>query len=142
MDVIRDTDSPYPQMLPSGAHFADCVSRLGITPDDIVVVYDTFEVGFYSAPRVAWMFRLFGHSRVYVLNNFRLYVGEGYPVEQGDMLTPEPSEYPVGEKNGNKTIGFEELRDMIQNDTDVQILDARVPGRFTGVEQEANASLS
>lgn len=142
MDVIRDTGSPYPQMLPSATRFADCVSRLGITPDDIVVVYDTFEVGFYSAPRVAWMFRLFGHLRVYVLNNFRLYVGEGYPVEQGDMLTPEPSEYPVGEKDEDKVIGFEELRDMLQDDTDIQILDARIPGRFTGIEQEANASLS
>lgn len=144
MDVIRDTNSPYPQMLPSASHFADCVGRLGITPDDVVVVYDPFEVGFYSAPRVAWMFRLFGHARVYVLNNFRLYVSEGHPVAQGETPTPERSEYPVRDMDQSKVIAFEELKDMIQSgaDTDVQILDARIPGRFTGVDPEANTALS
>lgn len=143
MDVIRDTESPYPQMLPSAPHFADCVSQLGITPEDAVVVYDTFDVGFYNAPRVAWMFRQFGHARVYVLNNFRLYVGEGYPVEQGDMLTPERSEYPVRGVDESRIVSFEELRNLIQSDLEnIQVLDARPPDRFTGVEPEANATLS
>ena len=143
MDVIRDTSSPYPQMLPSASHFADCVGQLGITPEDVVVVYDTFEVGFYSAARVAWMFRLFGHARVYVLNNFRLYVGDGYPVAQGEMPTPESTEYPVRDVDEGKIVSFEELRDLVQRGAeDVQILDARVPGRFTGAEQEANPALS
>lgn len=144
MDIIRDNSSPYPQMLPSASHFADSVSQLGITPDDVVVVYDPFEVGFYSAPRVAWMFRLFGHTRVYVLNNFRLYVGEGHPVAQGEIHMPERSEYPVRGMDESKVIAFEQLKDMIQQGTgaDVQILDARVPGRFTGFDPEANAALS
>ena len=143
MDVIRDTESPYPQMLPSASHFADCVSQLGITPEDAVVVYDTFDVGFYSAPRVAWMFRQFGHARVYVLNNFRLYVGEGYPVEQGDMPTRERTKYPAQRIDESKTISFDELRSLIQsNSEDIQVLDARPPDRFTGVESDANATLS
>lgn len=142
MDIVRDSESAYPQMLPSAAQFAECVSQLGITPDDVVVVYDTFDVGFYSAPRVAWMFRLFGHARVYVLNNFQLYVGEGYPVAQGDMSVPERSEYSVRNADESKTISFEELRDLLQSGSDVQIVDARIPGRFTGVEPEANIRLS
>lgn len=142
MDVVRDQESAYPQMLPSATQFAECVSQLGITPDDVVVVYDPFDVGFYSAPRVAWMFRLFGHARVYVLNNFRFYVGEGYPVAQGDMTVPERSEYPVCNPDESKVVSFEELRDLLQSDSDMQIVDARVPGRFTGREPEASASLS
>lgn len=71
-------------------------------------------------------------------------MGEGHPVAQGEMLMPRRSEYPAHDMDERKVIAFEQLRDMIQQgtDTDVQILDARIPGRFTGVDPEANAALS
>ena len=48
-------------MLPSPALFGRSASTLGVSNDSHVVVYDT--VGLYSAARVWWMFRVFGHER-------------------------------------------------------------------------------
>ncbi|GFS37104.1 mercaptopyruvate sulfurtransferase 1 [Actinidia rufa] len=53
-------------MLPSEEAFAAAVSALGIENKDGVVVYDG--KGFFSAARVWWMFIVFGHDRVWVLD--------------------------------------------------------------------------
>ncbi|THC93224.1 hypothetical protein EYZ11_007306 [Aspergillus tanneri] len=88
MDTIRNTTSKYPFMLPSGESFSTEVSKLGITPSDTVVIYDAPDVGTYNAPRVAWMFRVFGHGCVHVLNNFRGYCTLGFPVTRGIFSIP------------------------------------------------------
>ncbi|KAI9927232.1 hypothetical protein ASPWEDRAFT_121910 [Aspergillus wentii DTO 134E9] len=143
MDVISDTTSPYPQMLPSASHFAASIGNLGIHPDDVIVVYDAFHVGIYSAPRVAYTFRLFGHARVHVLNNFRQYAQLGFPIETGDMQPRPKTEYPLHVGDSSRVIAFDELKSLIQNQLEeIQIIDARIPGRFKGVESEAKAGLS
>ncbi|KAK8461647.1 hypothetical protein SEVIR_1G074400v4 [Setaria viridis] len=53
-------------MLPSEEAFAAAVSALDIKNQDKVIVYDG--KGFFSAPRVWWMFRVFGHNNVWVLD--------------------------------------------------------------------------
>ncbi|KAF7585411.1 hypothetical protein BBP40_010974 [Aspergillus hancockii] len=142
MDVIKDRASPYPQMLPTASHFAICMGELGIRPDDILVVYDAVEIGMYSAPRVAWTCRLFGHESVHVLNNFRLYAEQGYPVLEGEPPALPGTVYPIREPDATQVIAFEELRETIlQRSRDYQIIDARIPGRFSGVQEEANPAL-
>jgi thiosulfate/3-mercaptopyruvate sulfurtransferase len=48
-----------------------------------VIVYDT--LGIFSAPRVWWMFRVFGHEKVSVLNGgLPAWQGKGYPTTSGD----------------------------------------------------------
>ncbi|KAF4242961.1 hypothetical protein CNMCM8980_010121 [Aspergillus fumigatiaffinis] len=144
MDLIRDTTSPYPQMLPTASHFASCVAALGIKKDDVLVIYDAVDVGIYSSPRVAWMFRFFGHDAVHVLNNFRVYVSQGYPVASGEMRPlPSVSEYPVCSSDSDRVISFGELRELVlSNSEGVQIVDSRIAGRFSGEEDEAVAGLS
>ncbi|KAL6629896.1 hypothetical protein ACP70R_029661 [Stipagrostis hirtigluma subsp. patula] len=66
IDGIVDRRIDLPHMLPSKEAFAAAVSVLGIRNQDIVIVYDG--KGFFSAPRVWWMFRVFGHSKVWVLD--------------------------------------------------------------------------
>ncbi|KAL4925262.1 uncharacterized protein BDV17DRAFT_284095 [Aspergillus undulatus] len=145
MDEIRDTASPYPQMLPSASHFATCMTRLGIQPDDILVVYDVLEVGFYSSPRVAWACRHFGQRDVRVLNNFPRYIKEGLPIATGPLasLPPSQQDYPVKESDPREVISYEELHDLLseKGHDQFQIIDARIPGRFSGVEPELNPSL-
>jgi thiosulfate/3-mercaptopyruvate sulfurtransferase len=142
MDVIKDGASPYPQMLPTASHFATCMGELGIKPDDTLVVYDAVEIGMYSAPRVAWTCQLFGHDSVHVLNNFRLYTEQGYPISEGRLSALPETVYPIHELDANQVIAFDELRDTIlQRSTDYQIIDARVPGRFSGTQGEADPSL-
>ena len=64
--TISDRGSPLPHMLPSPEQFAEQVGALGISDRDDVVVYDDSGTNL-SAARVWWMFRMFGHERVAVL---------------------------------------------------------------------------
>lgn len=66
IDGISDQTSNLPHMLPSEEAFAAAVSALGIENTDDLVVYDG--KGIFSAARVWWMFRVFGHERVWVLD--------------------------------------------------------------------------
>uniref|UniRef100_A0A5B6YS79 Sulfurtransferase n=1 Tax=Davidia involucrata TaxID=16924 RepID=A0A5B6YS79_DAVIN len=66
VDGISDRTTNLPHMLPSEEAFAAAVSALGIENKDGVVVYDG--KGIFSAARVWWMFRVFGHDRVWVLD--------------------------------------------------------------------------
>lgn len=141
LDAVKDPTSPYPHMLPSAADFARAMGQLGIRRDDSVVVYDTRELGIFSAPRVAWTLRAFGHSHVHVLNNFRLWCEQGFPVESGEPKPVEPVEYPVPELEADKVVGFRELREIVREQgkegaEEVQILDARSEGRWKGSDPE------
>ena len=52
---------PPPLSLPTQAAFAAAADALGISNDSTVVVYDT--QGVFSAPRVWWTFKAFGHDK-------------------------------------------------------------------------------
>ncbi|XP_019443713.1 PREDICTED: thiosulfate/3-mercaptopyruvate sulfurtransferase 1, mitochondrial-like [Lupinus angustifolius] len=80
VDGISDQTTKLPHMLPSGEAFAAAVSALGIQNKDDLVVYDG--KGIFSAARVWWMFRVFGHDRVWVLDGgLPRWRASGYDVE-------------------------------------------------------------
>ena len=82
VDAIADTSSDYPHMLPTPDGFAEAVSQLGVDNKSTVVCYDA--AGVFSAPRAWWMFRVFGHDNVRVLNGgFPEWQAKGHPVERG-----------------------------------------------------------
>ena len=67
-------------MLPPVEKFVARVRRMGIGDGHRVVVYD--QQGIYSAARVWWMFRVFGHKDVAVLDGgLPKWLAEGRPVE-------------------------------------------------------------
>ena len=67
LDAASDPDTDLPHMLPSVEHFAATMENLGIRPTDRVVCYDGSGANL-SAARVWWMFRVFGHRQVTVLD--------------------------------------------------------------------------
>lgn len=147
LDKVIDKRSPYPHMLPDSKGFAAAMSELGVRKEDTVVVYDTKELGIFSAPRVAWTLRLFGHQKVHILNNFKLWVEEGLPTESGELYSVDCSTYPIPKFNEDKVVSFEEVREIAQDYNKegaegIQILDARPPGRFTGKAPEPREGLS
>lgn len=147
LDAITDHASPHPHMLPSPETFARAMSDLGIRQTDELVVYDTQELGIFSAPRVGWTLKVFGHPRVHLLNNFRIWVQQGYPTESGEPEPAEKSHYPVPELDVSKVVAFDEVR-MVAGDygkegaEGVQVLDARSKGRWAGTEPEPRPGLS
>lgn len=147
LDKVIDKRSPYPHMLPQAKHFAAAMSELGIRKEDTVVVYDTKELGIFSAPRVGWTLKIFGHDNVHVLNNFKLWVEEGFPTESGELYNVECCPYPIPQLNESKVADFDQVREIAQDynkegSEGVQILDARPNGRFTGEAPEPRAALS
>jgi len=70
LELCRDLKSPYKMMLPSAREFADYVGvELGISNDSHVIIYDNHpQHAIFSSPRLWWMFRVFGHDNVSILN--------------------------------------------------------------------------
>ena len=134
-------------MLPSASDFAKAMSALGIKRDDTVVVYDSHEMGIFSAPRVGWTLKAFGHDSVHVLNNFKLWVEEGFPTESGEFYDVDTCVYPIPQFDTSKVVDFEEVREIAKDHNKegaerVQILDARSKGRWSGSDPEPREGLS
>lgn len=147
LDKVKDKHSPYPHMLPSPKNFAQAMSELGIRRDDTVVVYDSPELGIFSAPRVSWTLRVFGHPKVHILNSFKQWVEEGYPTESGNLFTVECNPYPIPELDESKVASYEDVREVAldynkEGAEGIQIIDARPHARFTGEAPEPREGLS
>lgn len=133
-------------MLPTPSDFAKAMSGLGIKKDDTVVVYDSYESGIFSAPRVGWTLRAFGHDSVHVLNNFKLWVEEGYPTESGEFWDVDTCPYPIPQFDASRLIEYEEVKEVVKDYNKegaegVQILDARPTGRWSGKDPEPRPGL-
>ena len=66
IDTVKDPENDLPHMLPAPELFSSQVRQMGIGDGDRIVVYD--RLGMFSAPRVWWSFRVFGHENVAVLD--------------------------------------------------------------------------
>lgn len=132
LDEIRDKSNPVPMMLPKPEDFAAQVGALGIGSAHRLVVYDGDP--YFSAPRVAFMFRVMGHDAVAVLDGgFPKWRAEGRPVEAGEVTRPPAVFTPRFRPQMVKS-----LDDMRANLTShaFQVADSRNPERFTGREPE------
>jgi len=149
LDDVKDHDSKYPHMLPTAEGFAEAMQKMGIRKDDEVVIYDSKELGIFSAPRVGWTFKVFGHPSVHVLNNFRLWVEQGYPTESGEVQVEAEarSHYPEPSVDPERVVKFAEVKDIAKDygkegAEGIQILDARPRGRWAGTSPEPRPGLS
>jgi len=128
VEAVADHTSPYPHTLPSSEVFALAASSLGIDHDTDVIVYDQNGITF-AAARAWWMFRVFGHDRVFVLNGgLPAWINAGLPTDTGvpalataKVFTPlfRPELYR----------SFEDMERISETDSET-ILDARPPMRF------------
>ncbi|XP_049482236.1 thiosulfate sulfurtransferase isoform X2 [Panthera uncia] len=137
IEECRNAASPYEMMLPSEADFAHYVGRLGISNQTHVVVYDGDHLGSFYAPRVWWMFRVFGHRTVSVLNGgFRNWLKEGHPVTS-EPSRPEPANFEATlDRSLLKT--YEQVLENLESKR-FQLVDARSQGRYLGTEPEPDA---
>ena len=86
MTELKDEESPFGYMLPTADGFAAKMTELGISNDTQVVVYVSAVP--WWATRLWWMFRVFGHENVAVLNG-----GLGKWNAEGRALSTETANY-------------------------------------------------
>jgi thiosulfate/3-mercaptopyruvate sulfurtransferase len=132
IDEISDTSSSLPHMLPSPEKFTSRVRKLGLGDGVRIVVYDTH--GLMSAARVWWMFRVFGHRDVAVLDGgLPKWIAEGRPLED---LPPMPRErHFTARLNTFLVREADQIKDNLTSGRE-QVVDARASGRFTGAEAD------
>ena len=119
-DVMRDYVSPEA--------FAAMCSARGITPDSTVVVYgDNFN---WWAAYALWVFSLFGHADVRLLDGGRAkWVAEGRDMTT-DATVATPSTYPVVPRDDATIRAFKE--DVLKHIGNGPLVDVRSPGEFSG----------
>lgn len=139
ISTIADITSPYPNTLPKAADFSNHIETFGIDNKTPIVVYDT--TGSMGASRAWWMFRVFGHAHIRVLDGgLQKWLAENKPVT--NQATPPPSH------RGNFTAAYQpnlvatlaEMRHAVTHNT-ATILDARSPARYHGTEAEPRPNM-
>ncbi len=137
IDDIADTVSPLPHMLPSPEKFSSRVRKLGLGDGSRIVVYDSG--AWMAAPRVWWMFRVFGHDDVAVLDGgLAKWLAEGRPVDDRPVMPRE--RHFTARMNTLLVRDIEQMRANLADGRE-QVIDARSPGRFTASEPEPRAGL-
>ncbi|HUR94194.1 MAG TPA: 3-mercaptopyruvate sulfurtransferase [Gemmatimonadales bacterium] len=138
LDATSDATSPLPHMLPTASDFAQRMGALGLSDEDDIVVYDGSGANI-SAARAWWMFRIFGHPRVALLDGgMGKWRRERRAVETGRVLSA-PGRF-TARLDPADVRDLEAVRGLLSNPAE-QILDARPAGRFAGTEPEPRAGL-
>jgi thiosulfate/3-mercaptopyruvate sulfurtransferase len=137
IDEIADTESDLPHMLPSPEKFAARVRKLGLGDGSRIVVYD--QLGLMSAARVWWMFRVFGHKDIALLDGgLPKWIAEGRPTE--DRLPPPRERHFTARYNNLMVRDLAQMKRNLDSKRE-QVVDARSAGRFDGSEKEPRQGL-
>jgi thiosulfate/3-mercaptopyruvate sulfurtransferase len=129
IDQLSDRSNPLPHMLPSASQFQEQVRALGVSSSSIIVAYDA--AGLFSAARCWWMFKVFGHDKVAVLDGgLPKWLAENHAIETGASHAT-----PAGDFKARFNTGMVASMDDVASGR-AQIADARSPTRFRGEEPE------
>ena len=136
-DAIADISNALPHTLPTAEFFAQQVGALGIAADHQIVIYDG--PGLFSAPRVAWMFRMMGAKNVRLLEGgFDRWKAAGRPVVSEPSAIAPASFMP--NYDDSKVLFLDAMRNVV-SEQKIKIADARSNGRFSGQEAEPRAGM-
>ena len=128
IDDVADPVSPFAHTVPTEEIFAAKVRELGISNDDLVVVYDRGGIAM-AAARAWWMFRLFGHDNVKILNGgLPAWTKAGYAT--GEKASDVPA--PVFLTTKLRPELLKNITQMAENVSrkDFTVIDARDSKRF------------
>ena len=137
IDEIADTNNPLPHMLPTPEKFAARVCKLGLGNDSRIIIYDS--AGCMSAARVWWMFRIFGHDKVAILDG-----GLQKWRQEGRGLDNLPSTPKKCHFSAHLIPTMVRSFDQVFNNLSAsmeQVVDPRPEGRFQGTNPEPRQGL-
>lgn len=134
VDEIADQSSSLPHMLPDQPTFEREVAKLGVSNDTTLIIYGQNGLALGPA-RAWWMFRIFGHENVFILNgSMNDWEAQGFPVETSEPIIPEKGNYQA-KFHREKVVNIEQVNE-ISSKGHAPILDARPAERFYGEATE------
>jgi len=111
-----------------GEQFADLMNRKGIARDDTVVIYG--DKSNWWAAYALWVFTLFGHQDVRLLNGGRdLWLAEGRHTTL-EVPTKTSTGYPVVERNDAPIRAYQ--HQVLESLGSSTLIDVRSPQEYTG----------
>ncbi len=143
IDIIKDTESRLPHMLPPPPVMQDYVDRHGLVlSSDVICVYT--QANCFSSARGWWTFTAYGFTSAILQGGIDAWEEAGLPIESGPyeeplVLPPHPTE--------KVTLRKELVRDLNQvldavNTKSNPIVDARSEARWLGTESETRPGVS
>lgn len=130
IDWHQDLNDPVIRDYISAAAFASLNANHGITPETTIVFYG--DKSNWWAAYALWVYRLFGHSNVKILNGGRdKWIAEKRPLTK-DVPVYAPADYPVPEYRRDDEIRAFRDDAIIQSRQGQPLIDVRSPGEFRG----------
>ena len=127
IDWHLDLNDPVTRDYVDGEGFAALMGRSGISREDTVVIYG--DKSNWWAAYALWVFELFGHEDVRLLDGGRqAWEAEGREMTR-DVPSPKPTTYPVVAREDAPIRAF---RDDVLDFLGGQLIDVRSPQEYTG----------
>jgi len=127
IDWHTDLNDPVTRDYIDGAGFSKLLSSKGISPDTTVVIYG--DKSNWWASYALWVFKLFGHQDVRLLDGGReKWIAEGRELTK-DVTEVTPSSYPVVERDDTTLRAF---RDDVLRHFGNPLIDVRSPEEYSG----------
>lgn len=127
IDWHTELNDPVLRDYLDGEQFAALMSRKGISRDDTIVLYG--DKSNWWAAYTLWVFTLFGHKDVRLLNGGRdKWIAEGRDLTT-DKPVVTPTDYPVVERNDGEIRAFKE--DVLAH-LGKPLIDVRSPEEYSG----------
>jgi len=128
IDKIADLNSPLPHTLPGADQFAQQVGQIGIDNDTWVLIYDNNH--FFASARAWWMFRVFGHDNVKIVDGgLTRWKHLSLPLTS-DTIKPAPKVFNA-EFDSKLFLDLEKML-IVQQQGSKLILDSRSEDSFNG----------
>ena len=134
VDWHTELNDPVVRDYVDGEGFAALLGRKGIRRDDTVVIYG--DKNNWWAAYALWVFSLFGHEDVRLLDGGRdKWIAEGRPLTT-DASTPQPTDYPVVERDDRALRAY---KDDVLAHFGNPLIDVRSPEEYNGSRTSAPA---
>ncbi|NEN06349.1 sulfurtransferase [Diaminobutyricibacter tongyongensis] len=131
IDWHTDLNDPVERDFVNSEAFARLAGSKGISRDSTVVIYG--DKNNWWAAYALWIFTLFGHQDVRLLNGGRdKWIAEGREITT-DVPSPAPAEYPVVERDDHTVRAF---KDDVLAHLGKPLIDVRSPEEYSGERTE------
>ncbi len=127
IDWHTELNDPVLRDYLTGEQFAQLMSQKGVSRNDTVVLYG--DKSNWWAAYTLWVFSLFGHADVRLLNGGRdTWIAEGRELTK-DIPSPTPTNYPVVERDDSTLRAY---KDDVLAHLGKPLIDVRSPEEYSG----------